>query len=332
MLRTTLSEFLIAREQLGIIKADVVKLLISIAECCHQISLVVKQGRLAGAIGQSGTINIQGERQQKLDVLANQVFIKNLEWQGLFAAMASEEMDTIYTIPNRYPIGDYLILFDPLDGSSNIEINVSIGTIFSVFPVDKKHLITEKSFLQQGKYQLIAGYALYGTQTQFVFTTGDGVHIFTLDNYTGQFILTGENLQIPLDTQEFAINMSNYRRWQEPMKKYIDELLAGKEGERAKDFNMRWVASLVAEVHRIINRGGIFAYPTDDRAYGKLRLLYEANPVSFIVEQAGGAGSNTRDRILEIQPKELHERVPLVFGAFNEVSRINDYHSLLKRS
>jgi fructose-1,6-bisphosphatase I len=268
--------------------------------------------------------------QKKLDIIANEVLLEANEWGGHLAAMASEEMDSIYLVPNRYPQGEYLLLFDPLDGSSNIDVNVSIGTIFSVLKkTEGEQGVTEKDFLQPGKQQVAAGYCVYGPQTTLVLTVGDGVAMFTLDREQGSFVLTQENVQVPADTKEFAINMSNMRHWDEPVRRYIDECLQGKEGPRGKDFNMRWIASLVAEVHRILMRGGVFMYPRDTRdpsKPGRLRLLYEANPISFIVEQAGGVATNGLERILDIVPGKLHERVSVVLGSKNEVVRVTDYH------
>jgi len=268
---------------------------------------------------------------KKLDIIANEVLIDANEWGGHLAAMASEEMDSIYVVPNRYPQGEYLLMFDPLDGSSNIDVNVSIGTIFSVLKKPEgDHGVEENDFLQAGNKQVAAGYCVYGPQTTLVLTVGDGVAMFTLDREQGSFVLTEEHLTIPEDTQEFAINMSNMRHWDEPVKRYIDECLQGKEGPRGKDFNMRWIASMVADVHRILTRGGVFLYPWDKREpekAGKLRLMYEANPMSWLIEQAGGAATNGKQRILDIQPTRLHERVSVILGSKNEVERITAYHS-----
>jgi len=288
-------------------------------------------------MGSADSENVQGEVQKKLDIIANEVLIEANEWGGHLAAMASEEMEGIYVVPNRFPQGEYLLLVDPLDGSSNIDVNVSIGTIFSVLrtPNDDPHIIepvNEADFLQPGQQQVAAGYCIYGPQTTLVLTVGDGVAMFTLDREQGSFVLTRENIHIPEDTQEFAINMSNMRHWDAPVKRYIDECLAGKDGPRAKDFNMRWIASMVADVHRILMRGGIFLYPWDNREPekpGKLRLMYEANPMSWLVEQAGGAATNGRQRILELQPTQLHERVSVILGTKNEVERVTRYHSSL---
>jgi fructose-1,6-bisphosphatase I len=233
-------------------------------------------------------------------------------------------------VPNRYPQGEYLLLFDPLDGSSNIDVNVSIGTIFSVLKKTEGSAgVSEADFLQAGQSQVAAGYCVYGPQTTLVLTVGDGVAMFTLDREQGSFVLTQENVQIPADTQEFAINMSNMRHWAPPVKQYIDDCLAGKSGVRGKDFNMRWVASMVADVHRILTRGGVFMYPWDQREPhkpGKLRLMYEANPMAWLVEQAGGAATNGQQRILDIQPTELHQRVSVFLGSKNEVQRVTALH------
>jgi len=268
--------------------------------------------------------------QKKLDIIANEVLIEANEWGGALAAMASEEMEGIYVVPNRYPQGEYLLLFDPLDGSSNIDVNVSIGTIFSVLKKpDGSAGVSEGDFLQAGSQQAAAGYCVYGPQTTLVLTVGDGVAMFTLDREQGSWVLTADDVQIPPDTKEFAINMSNMRHWAPPVKQYIDECLAGKTGPRGKDFNMRWIASMVADVHRILTRGGVFMYPWDQREpekAGKLRLMYEANPMSFLIEQAGGASTNGRERILGLQPTKLHERVSVVLGSKNEVDRITQYH------
>jgi fructose-1,6-bisphosphatase I len=240
-------------------------------------------------------------------------------------------MDSIHVVPNRYPQGEYLLMFDPLDGSSNIEVNVSIGTIFSVLKkVDPSKGVSEDDFLQAGTQQVAAGYCVYGPQTTLVLTVGDGVAMFTLDREQGSFVLTQENVKIPADTKEFAINMSNMRHWDEPVKRYIDECLQGEEGPRGKNFNMRWIASMVADVHRILTRGGVFMYPWDKREpgkAGKLRLMYEANPMSWLIEQAGGAATNGQQRILEIQPTQLHQRVSVVLGSKNEVDRVTSYHA-----
>ena len=289
----------------------------------------VRCARLQDVLGEAGADNVQGEQQQKLDVISNEILLDANEWGGHLAAMASEEMELPHAIPNRYPKGEYLLLFDPLDGSSNIDVNVSVGTIFSVLQCPEGMEPGEKAFLQPGTKQVCAGYAVYGPTTLLVLTLGDGVNVFTLDREFGRFVLTQGNVRIPEATSEFAINASNARYWEPPVKRYVDELLAGKDGPRGQDFNMRWVASMVADVHRIMTRGGIFMYPMDAKIRdkgGKLRLMYEANPMSMIVEQAGGAATTGRQRILEVQPTGLHMRVPVILGSKNEVERVTSYH------
>ena len=306
-----------------------------VARACKSISHAVNKGALGGVLGTAMTENVQGEVQKKLDIIANEVLIEANEWGGHLAAMASEEMDSIYAVPNRYPQGEYLLLFDPLDGSSNIDVNVSIGTIFSVLKKAEGNVaVQETDFLQAGSAQVAAGYCVYGPQTTLVMTVGDGVAMFTLDREQGSFVLTQEHVQIPADTKEFAINMSNMRHWDDPVKHYIDECLAGKSGPRGKDFNMRWVASMVADVHRILTRGGVFMYPWDKREPdkpGKLRLMYEANPMSWLVEQAGGAATNGKQRILDIQPTQLHQRVSVFLGSKNEVDHVTELHRSNKK-
>jgi fructose-1,6-bisphosphatase I len=330
----SLTRYLVEQQrQDGHIPPELRLLLEVVARACKSISQAVNKGALGGEasiLGTAGSENVQGEVQKKLDIIANEVLIEANEWGGHLAAMASEEMDGIYVVPNRYPQGEYLLLFDPLDGSSNIDVNVSIGTIFSVLKKPEGNAgVEEADFLQAGNKQVAAGYCVYGPQTTLVLTVGDGVAMFTLDREQGSFVLTEENIQIPPDTQEFAINMSNMRHWDEPVKRYIDECLQGKEGVRGKNFNMRWIASMVADVHRILTRGGIFMYPWDKREpekAGKLRLMYEANPMSWLIEQAGGASTNGKQRIMDLQPTKLHERVSVVLGSKNEVERVTAYH------
>lgn len=330
---TTITQFII-EEQRHIQGAtgEFTSLLNDIVTACKVISNMVNQGELIGVLGTAGSENVQGETQKKMDIISNEVFMKSNEWAGHLSAMASEEMDDIYPIPETYPRGKYLLTFDPLDGSSNIDVNVSVGTIFSILkcPGDGQ-TPSKQAFMQPGVQQVAAGYALYGPSTMMVITTGNGVNGFTLDQNIGEFILTHPNMTIPADSQEFAINASNMRHWEAPVKRYVDECLAGTTGPREKDFNMRWIASMVAEVHRILTRGGIFMYPMDEKMNakgleGKLRLMYEANPMSFIVEQAGGASSTGRQRIMDLQPSELHQRVPVILGSRHEVERIVAYH------
>ena len=326
----SLTRFLIEEQHAGHINADLRLLIEVVARACKSISIAVGKGALGGVLGSAETENVQGEVQKKLDVLSNEILLEANEWGGHLAALASEEMEDPHPIPHRYPKGEYLLVFDPLDGSSNIDVNISVGTIFSVLrcPNGVKEP-DEKAFLQPGTSQVAAGYAIYGSSTMFVLTLGNGVHAFTLDRELGSFVLTGSDLTIPAETREFAINMSNMRHWQAPMRRYIEELLAGKTGPRGADFNMRWVASMVADVHRILTRGGIFIYPRDLKDAskpGKLRLMYEANPMAFIVEQAGGAATTGLTRILDIQPESLHQRVPVFLGSKNEVELATHYH------
>jgi fructose-1,6-bisphosphatase I/sedoheptulose-1,7-bisphosphatase len=325
--RTTLSKFLI--QQLNGIEGatDLGALLVDVAAAVKAISAMTAKGALGGYLGELNTNNVQGETQQKLDVLANDVMIRSCEWGGLVAGMASEELEHPYPVPSEYTRGRYLLVFDPLDGSSNTDVNVSVGTIFSVLRHDKATPPTAADYLQPGRLQVAAGYAIYGPATMLVVTVGKGTHGFTLDREIGNFILTHPNLQIPTDTSEFAINTSNARFWEPPVHRYVTECQAGKTGDRARDFNMR---SMVAEVHRILMRGGVFMYPRDTKDPGKpgrLRLLYEANPISLLIEQAGGRATTGRERLLEVIPESLHQRVPLILGSHNEVERIERYHA-----
>lgn len=330
MSRTSLTRYLIEEQHAGRINADLRQLIAVVGRACTNISIAVSKGALGGVLGDAGTGNVQGEAQKKLDVISNEILLEANAWGGHLAACASEEMDHCQPVPDTYPRGDFLLLFDPLDGSSNIDVNVSVGTIFSVLrsPAGTE-APTDASFLQPGTAQIAAGYCIYGPSTQMVLTTGHGTHAFTLDRETGEFVLTQRGMQIPEDTQEFAINMSNQRHWEAPMQGYVQDLLAGKEGARGKNFNMRWIASMVADVHRILTRGGIFIYPWDKKdpgKAGKLRLMYEANPMGLLVEQAGGAATTGRERILDIQPDQLHQRVPVFLGSRNEVAEATRYH------
>ena len=333
MKRTTLTQFLIEQQRNhNTVPAELRLLIEIVARACKAIGHNVGKGALGGVLGSLDSENVQGEVQKKLDVLSNEILLEANEWGGHLAAMASEEMETIHLIPNRYPQGEYLLLFDPLDGSSNIDVNVSLGTIFTVLQAQDHvagQVVTEQDFLQPGTQQVAAGYAVYGPQTMLVLTFGHGVYGFTLDREMGSWVLTHPDIRIPEETKEFAINMSNERHWAPPMRRYIDEALAGTEGPRGKNFNMRWIASMVADVHRILNRGGVFIYPWDAREPGKpgkLRLMYEANPMAFIVEQAGGAATNCVTRIMDLQPTTLHERVSVALGSKSEVERVTRYH------
>jgi fructose-1,6-bisphosphatase I len=329
--RISLTQYLVEQQRQHHNIPSQLRLLIEVvARACKRISISVNKGALGDVLGSAEVENVQGEIQKKLDIIANEVLIEANEWGGHLAAMASEEMEGIYVVPNRFPQGEYLLMFDPLDGSSNIDVNVSIGTIFSVLKKpDGQAGVCEADFLQPGRQQAAAGYCVYGPQTTLVLTVGAGVAMFTLDREQGSWVLTQENIQVPTETKEFSINMSNMRHWAAPVAAYIGECLAGKTGPRGKDFNMRWVASMVADVHRILTRGGVFLYPWDQREPekpGKLRLMYEANPMAFLIEQAGGAATNCQQRILDIVPTKLHERVSVVLGAKNEVERVTALH------
>jgi fructose-1,6-bisphosphatase I/sedoheptulose-1,7-bisphosphatase len=354
--RTSLTQFLIEeRRRFPHASGDFNSLILDIATACKRIARTVAFGELGGAMGDAmgdamadamadatgapdsraggggKVINVQGETQKKLDIISNDTFLQTTEWGGQLAGMASEEMDEPYRIPQQCPKGKYLLLFDPLDGSSNIDVNVSVGSIFSVLRAAVAGRDAEPAdFLQPGAQQVAAGYALYGPTTMLVLSVGRGVNGFTLDPNVGDFQLTHPDIKVPEDTQEFAINTSNSRFWEPPVKRYVDECVAGKTGPRGRDFNMRWIASMVAEAHRILMRGGVFLYPRDSKdptRPGRLRLLYECNPIGFLMEQAGGRASTGRLPILDVQPSALHQRIGLVFGSKHEVERIERYHA-----
>jgi fructose-1,6-bisphosphatase I/sedoheptulose-1,7-bisphosphatase len=333
--KSTLTQFLIeSRRRSPEATGDLNALVTAVSLACKAISRKVAHGALAGVLGNAnggaGSINVQGEEQKTLDVLSNQMFLRACEWGGHVAGMVSEEMEGVYTLPAGQPRGKYLLLFDPLDGSSNIDVNVAVGSIFSVLrAVTPEQDPPLQDFLQPGTQQVCAGYAIYGPSTMLVLSFGHGTHAFTLDPLLGEWVLSHPDLSIPKRTREFAINASNSRFWEPAVKRYVDECLAGKTGPRGTDFNMRWIASLVAETHRILMRGGVFMYPRDTKdpsVPGRLRLLYEANPMAMLIEQAGGMASTGRRRLLEVQPGALHERIGLVFGSADEVARIESYH------
>jgi fructose-1,6-bisphosphatase I/sedoheptulose-1,7-bisphosphatase len=338
--RWTLTRYLIEeRRRFPNASGDLNALILDISLACKAIGRIVSFGVLGDSLAPEvtaagGAVNVQGEVQKPLDVLSNEIFMRMNEWNGHLAGMASEEMETPHQIPAAYPRGKYLLTFDPLDGSSNIDVNVSVGSIFSILRAPQEVLdsgreVTVDDFLQPGTEQVAAGYAIYGPVTMLVLTVGNGVVGFTLNHNLGEFVLTHPNLRIPPDTHEFAINTSNSRFWEPPVKRYVDECLAGKTGPRGRDFNMRWIASMVAEAHRILMRGGVFLYPRDTKDLakpGRLRLLYEANPIGFVMEQAGGRASTGRQPVLGVQPSSLHQRIGLVFGSKNEVERIERYH------
>ena len=334
--RWTLTRYLIAeRRRFPQARGDLNALILDVSLACKSIARIVARGQLHDAVApQEPALNVQGEQQKPLDVSSNDIFVRMNEWNGQLAGMASEEMAEPRQVPQAYTRGKYLLVFDPLDGSSNIDVNVSVGSIFSILRappdvIDSGRDVVEADFLQPGAAQVAAGYAIYGPTTMFVLSVGNGAAGFTLDPDLGEFVLTHPELRVPADTQEFAINTSNLRFWEPPVRRYVDECQAGRSGTRGKDFNMRWIASLVAEAHRILMRGGVFLYPRDTRdpdRPGRLRLLYECNPIGFIMEQAGGRASTGRQPILGVKPSALHQRVGLVFGSRNEVERIERYH------
>jgi len=300
-----------------------------IISACTKISHLVNKGDLNQLLGDADSENIQGEVQKKLDIITHDIFVNALIDNPAIAGLASEENDNIIPTTNHNtPKGKYLILFDPLDGSSNIDINMSVGSIFSILCCHNEQALSESDFLQPGNQQIAAGFVLYGPSTMMILTTGQGVNAFTLSPDDNNFFLTHPNITIAENTREFAINMSNQRFWEAPVKHYIDECVQGRDGPREKDFNMRWIASLVAEVYRILTRGGVFLYPQDNHKSlsGRLRLMYEANPIAFLIQQAGGDSSTGRESILNIQPHALHQRVPLILGAKQEVQRLIKYH------
>ena len=341
--RRTLTQYLIEqRRRHPRASGELNALILDVALAAKAIARAVAFGelgdpssrQLADAAKEHAPVNVQGEVVKPLDVISNEIFLRTTEWSGHLAGMGSEEMEAPYQIPSRYSRGKYLLVFDPLDGSSNIDVNVSVGSIFSILRAPQSVIesgrdVTDTDFLQPGTTQVAAGYAIYGPVTMLVLTVGSGVVGFTLDPSLGEFKLTHPDIRVPADTHEFAINTSNSRFWESPIKRYVDECLAGKTGSREKDFNMRWIASLVAEAHRILMRGGVFMYPRDTKdpsKPGRLRLLYEANPIGFIMEQAGGRASTGREPMLEVEPGSLHQRIGLVFGSKNEVERIERYH------
>ncbi|ALV73349.1 MULTISPECIES: class 1 fructose-bisphosphatase [Acinetobacter] len=319
-----LSQFL--EQQTGNLTPELAQVISTIAATCQTIDQALQKGALAGVLGSAQHENVQGEEQKKLDVISNDYLIDALKIHPQVGGLASEELDEFTPAQEN---GKYLVLFDPLDGSSNIDINMCVGTIFSILPA--KNAVTQaEDFMQAGNQQVAAGYVLYGPSTMLALTVGAGTVFFTFDPETQQFLLTSENIQVAADTKEYAINSSNQRHWENPVKRYIEELLAGKTGPREKDFNMRWVACMVGDIHRILCRSGIFMYPydlKDPKKAGRLRLMYEANPMSMLIEQAGGASTTGRVRILDIEPTDLHQRVPVIIGSKNEVDLVTGYHN-----
>ena len=319
-----LSQFL--QQHTGNLTPELAQVISTIAATCQTIDQALQKGALAGVLGSAQHENVQGEEQKKLDVISNDYLIDALKIHPQVGGLASEELDEFTPAQEN---GKYLVLFDPLDGSSNIDINMCVGTIFSILPA--KNAVTQaEDFMQAGNQQVAAGYVLYGPSTMLALTVGAGTVFFTFDPETQQFLLTSENIQVAVDTKEYAINSSNQRHWENPVKRYIEELLAGKTGPREKDFNMRWVACMVGDIHRILCRSGIFMYPydlKDPKKAGRLRLMYEANPMSMLIEQAGGASTTGRVRILDIEPTDLHQRVPVIIGSKNEVDLVTGYHN-----
>ena len=328
-INTNFKQYLVATKPKGVaIPAGLQDLLLAVVNTCSTLSHEVAQGALIGLLGSAGSGNVQGEVQQKLDIIANDQLMDGVKGCKSLAGLASEEMELPVAVQGT---GDYLLLFDPLDGSSNIDVNVSIGTIFSILKKqDPSAPLQTSDFLLSGRHQAAAGYVVYGPQTTMALTLGDGVVMFTLNKETGEFLLIKDAVTISPSTKEFAINMSNMRHWADPVRRYVEECLAGSTGARDKDFNMRWIASMVADVHRVLSRGGVFMYPWDKRdpkKAGKLRLMYEANPMSFLVEQAGGASINGTQTIMDLQPTDLHERVSVMLGSKEEIDRLKQYHS-----
>jgi fructose-1,6-bisphosphatase I len=326
MKRKTLTQFLIEQQrEAGTLQPQLRLLIEVVARSCKAISHSISKGALGGVLGSLDSENVQGEVQKKLDVIANEMLLEANEWGGHLAAMASEEMETIHRVPNRYPQGEYLLLFDPIDGSSNIDVDLSVGTIFSVLRAPKRvegQDVTEADFLQKGECQVAAGYAVYGPQTILVLTLGAGVHEFTLDREVGSWVMTDTNMMIPAGKREFAINMSNARQWSPEVMHFINDRIAGEAGNLGMDYNMRWTGSMVADVHRILKRGGVFLYPRDVRKAGKagkLRLMYEGNPMAMLMEQAGGAATDGETRIMIIEPSALHQRIGVIMGDPAEV-------------
>lgn len=329
MMQKNLNEFL--SEKLNQTEAQLrLRMVINaIVSSVKQVAEMVESAPLAGQLGKLDNENVQGEQQATLDLLTNDCFVKNLQACEAVAGMVSEELDEAILLAKDTAKPNYLAVFDPLDGSSNIEVNVAVGSIFSVLKAPKNRVTQAADFLQKGTQQVLAGYAVYGPSTILVFTFGEGVHCFTLNRANNEFVLTLASMRVAEDTQEFAINASNARFWESPIVQYVAECQAGTTGARAKDFNMRWIASMVADLHRILMRGGVYLYPKDNKLplkAGRLRLLYELNPMSWIVEQAGGQSSTGRERVLELAPTEIHQRAPIIIGSKNEVERVVSYY------
>ncbi|PIE44863.1 MAG: class 1 fructose-bisphosphatase [Gammaproteobacteria bacterium] len=325
----TLSQYLLEYERENPDKIGIKNAIEDISKACIRIMDLVGRGPLIGIHGDAGEVNVQGEDQQKLDILSNQIILDMLAWSGNWAGLASEEMENIYHIPAHYPKGKFLCAFDPLDGSGNIDLNMPIGTIFSILPYKGgQNAPHNADFLRPGREQIAAGYVLYGASTTFVVTLGDGVHSFTFDRSIGEFFRTEKNIRVA-DTKQYSINSSNDRYWLPPVKQYVDECKAGKDGPRGADYNMRWMGCMVADSHRTLAKGGMFMYPEDTKNPDepcKLRLLYESNPMSFIIEQAGGRSITGTQNTLDIQPTDLHQRVSLMLGCKTEIDYLQSLH------
>mgnify|MGYP001134553324 CR=1 FL=1 len=319
----TLDAFLLSSQRNGC-DADVIATISAMSTAAIALNNSLRFGSPSG---ERGSVNADGDVQKELDLFADGIFQNALK-SAPVRFLASEELSEPLVIN---PGARIAVAIDPLDGSSNIDTNVSIGTIFSVLPAhDTQANDPHAPFLQPGNRQLAAGFMVYGPQLALVLTLGSGTHVFVFSPRMGAFVQTRESVVIPEQTQEFAINSSNYRHWEEPVRLYVDDCLKGDSGPRGKNFNTRWIASMVAEAFRILIRGGVYLYPRDDRpsySNGRLRLVYEANPIAMIVEQAGGRATDTASRILDIQPIGLHQRIPLVFGSAREVEHVGRYHT-----
>jgi fructose-1,6-bisphosphatase I/sedoheptulose-1,7-bisphosphatase/fructose-1,6-bisphosphatase I len=327
--RTTFHQFVLEEQRRSpAVTGELAAVLADLAAACKAIAAAVGKGGLAGLLGEAPSTNAHGERQQKLDLVANDLLLRTCARSGQLAGVASEELEDVHACDAQHPSGKYVLVVDPLDGSSNLDVDVSVGTIFSILRRRAAGPLDPREVLRSAE-QICAGYAIYGPSTMLVLTLGRGVHGFTLDREVGELVLTHHDLRIPEQSREFAVNASNERFWEPPVRRYVSECLAGRTGTRGEDFNMRWIASLVAEVHRILVRGGVFLYPRDSKVparAGRLRLLYEARPMAMLVEQAGGAASTGRERLLDVPAEELHQRVPVILGSRLEVERIARLH------
>lgn len=322
---TNLSRFLL-EEQRKIPGAtgDFTLILEQIAFAAKIISREVNKAGLVNILGQVGSTNYFGEQQQKLDVFANEKLIQALDHTGKICGMASEEVDEVIQVPSKYPKGRYLVVFDPLDGSSNIDVNISIGTIFGIYRrlSDETENGCANDFLQPGRDLVAAGYVIYGSSTMFVYTTGYGVNGFTLDPTVGEFILSHPDIKIPEEGNIYSVNEGNSYRWDIKIKEYVEFL----KSYDKRQYTLRYIGSLVSDFHRNLLKGGVFLYPADSKnPNGKLRLLYEANPLAFIIRQAGGLATDGKQDILDIVPESLHQRTPLIIGSKFEVRKFLEF-------